>query len=78
MSKMIQIRHVPDHLHQQLKERASANGMSLSDYLLGELEEIAGKPTLPEWVEMVRGHLPREGAPTHEEIAAAIREGRGE
>src|SRR6185437_15336512 len=37
MSKMIQIRHVPDRLHRRLKARAAAAGMPLSDYLRREL-----------------------------------------
>ena len=34
MSKMIQIRNVPDDLHRQLKARAAEEGLTLSDYLL--------------------------------------------
>ena len=45
---MIQIRNVPDPLHRQLKSRAALAGMSLSDYLLGELRQIAERPTLDE------------------------------
>ena len=37
MSKMVQIRNVPDALHRKLKARAAAAGQSLSDYLLGEI-----------------------------------------
>ena len=36
MSKMIQLRNVPDALHRKLKSRAAQAGMSLSDYLLAE------------------------------------------
>lgn len=48
MSKMIQLRHVPDELHRNLKARAAMAGMSLSDYLLVEITEIAERPTLAE------------------------------
>ena len=48
MSKMIQLRNVPDALHRTLKSRAALAGMSLSDYLLSEIKEIAEKPTLAE------------------------------
>ena len=34
MSKMLQIRNVPDTFHRKLKARAAMAGMSLSDYLL--------------------------------------------
>ena len=48
MSAMIQIRNVPDTLHRRLKSRAALAGMSLSDYLLNEIREIAERPTLDE------------------------------
>ncbi|HEY4900006.1 MAG TPA: hypothetical protein VIH91_04220 [Terriglobales bacterium] len=51
MSKMIQIRNVPDALHRRLKARAAMEGMSLSDYLLSEIREIAELPTLAEFRE---------------------------
>lgn len=45
MSKMIQIRNVPDTLHRKLKARAADSGQTLSDYLLAELERLAARPT---------------------------------
>jgi hypothetical protein len=48
MSKMIQLRHVPESLHRQLKARATLAGMSLSDYLVREVRKIAERPTLDE------------------------------
>lgn len=48
MSKMIQLRNVPDALHRGLKARAAMAGMSLSDYLIAEIKEIAERPTLAE------------------------------
>ena len=48
MSKMIQLRNVPEPLHRNLKARAALAGMSLSDYLLAEIKEIAERPTLAE------------------------------
>jgi hypothetical protein len=45
---MIQLRHVPGALHRHLKSRAALAGLSLSDYLLAEIKEIAERPTLAE------------------------------
>jgi antitoxin FitA len=45
MSRMIQIRNVPDALHRRLKARAALEGKSPSDYLLGEVRELAERPT---------------------------------
>jgi plasmid stability protein len=60
MSKMIQIRNVPDELHRTLKVRAAKAGMTLSDYLLSEIEQIAERPTLTEMMERLRRREPVE------------------
>lgn len=51
MSKMIQVRNVPDALHRRLKSRAALQGLSLSGYLLKEIEQVANRPTLQELAE---------------------------
>lgn len=58
MSKMIQLRNVPDALHRRLKARAAMSGMSLSDYLLSEIKEIAERPTLAEMRERLHQREP--------------------
>jgi plasmid stability protein len=45
---MIQIRNVPDALHRRLKARAALAGMSLSDFLLSEIRDVAERPTIEE------------------------------
>ena len=60
MSTMIQIRNVPDGLHRKLKSRAALAGMSLSDFLLKEIREVAERPTLEE----LRARLERRSAVT--------------
>jgi len=44
MSKMIQIRNVPDEVHRRLKARAAMEGRSLSDFLLSEITRVAETP----------------------------------
>jgi hypothetical protein len=51
MSKMIQLRHVPDALHRRLKARAALAGLSLSDFLVCEVRKIAELPTPEEMQE---------------------------
>ncbi|MGE5323641.1 MAG: FitA-like ribbon-helix-helix domain-containing protein [Actinomycetota bacterium] len=58
MSKMIQLRNVPDALHRILKARAAMAGMSLSDYLLKEIKEVAERPTLAELRERLHKRKP--------------------
>ncbi len=48
MSKMIQLRNVPDALHRKLKARAALEGMSLSEYLIAEARRAADRPSLSE------------------------------
>jgi antitoxin FitA len=48
MSRTIHLRDVPDALHRTLKARAAMAGMSLSDYLLAKIREVAERPTLSE------------------------------
>lgn len=57
---MIQIRNVPDALHRKLKSRAALAGMSLSDYLLQQIREVAARPTIEE----MRARLERRSAVT--------------
>jgi plasmid stability protein len=52
---MVQIRNVPDALHRRLKARAALAGMSLSDYLLSEIRQVAERPTLDELRERLHG-----------------------
>jgi len=45
MSKLLQVREVPDDVHRTLKVRAAQAGTSLSEYVRAELELIASRPT---------------------------------
>ena len=49
MSKLLQIRNVPDAVHRKLKSRAAILGMSLSDYLLLEIRVVADRPSVQAW-----------------------------
>jgi len=73
MSKMIQIRHVPDELHRRLKARAALEGLSLSDYLMREVERLAERPSLEE---LRRRLLQRVPIKPHPSPAKAVREER--
>jgi plasmid stability protein len=55
---MIQIRNVPAGLHRKLKARAAGQRMSLSDYLLKEVEHLAEQPTLEEMRERLSRRKP--------------------
>lgn len=46
--KTVQVRNVPDETHAVLRRRAAAAGMSLQEYLLAILNELAARPTVAE------------------------------
>jgi len=72
---MIQIRDVPDSVHGTLKSRAAREGMSLSDFIKRELERVAERPTIEEWLERTRQAKP---IPSRRTAAKVIRELRDE
>jgi len=69
----IQIRNVPPDVHRTMKERAAKAGMSLSEYLLGEITEAASRPTIEELTERIRRRGPVQ---TKTDPADIIREDR--
>jgi plasmid stability protein len=74
MPKMIQLRHVPDELHRKLKARAALAGLSLSDYLLEEIQRAAERPTLAELRQRLARRTP---VATRVPPAKAVRVERG-
>ncbi len=74
--KMIQLRHVPDALHRRLKARAATAGMTLSDYLIREVQKIAEQPTVEEMRERLRGREPYRGRRSPTEVLRAERDSR--
>ncbi len=73
MSKMIQIRHVPDVLHRKLKIRAAEADMTLSDYIKLELEQMAARPTLTQIATRLRALEPVE---LEESVVDILRQAR--
>ena len=77
MSKMIQIRNVPDELHRELKTRAALAGMSMSDYIKRELSRKTRKSTINEIYARSKGRS-AGSTMTTQDVVDAIREARGE
>ena len=76
MSKMIQLRNVPDLLHRQLKARAALAGMPLSDYLIREVRKIAAYPSAEEMRERLSRREPYRGKTSPSELVRAERDAR--
>jgi antitoxin FitA len=77
MSKMIQIRNVPDDLHRELKMRAAAAGMSMSDYIKQELGRRSRKSTIKEIRARSKGRSAGSTLTT-QDVVDTIREMRGD
>ena len=58
MSKMIQVRNVPDRLHRELVKRAGARGQTLTDYVQDVLEREVSRPPAHEVFERISGRRP--------------------
>lgn len=58
MSKMVQIRNVPEKVHRRLRVLAAQNGKTLSAFLLEEMVRLTELPTIDEWVDRVRSRAP--------------------
>lgn len=73
MSKTLQVRDVPDEVHRTLKARAALAGLSLSEFVLQELERVAKRPSREELYERLRRRQPVELDVSPAEIIAAER-----
>ena len=76
MSKMIQVRDVPEHVHGTLKSRAAREGMSLSDFLKKELARSAERPTMQEWLESTRQVKPIRADRSPAQVIRELRDSR--
>jgi antitoxin FitA len=69
----IQVRDVPPDLHRRLRERAAADRMTLSTYVLKVLQKDAGRPSTRDWLDSLA-----DREPVHADIAAALAESRAD
>jgi plasmid stability protein len=76
MSKMIQVRDVPESVHGTLKSRAAREGMSLSDFIKRELERVAERPTMQEWLERTQQAKPIVAKRTPAQVIRELRDER--
>jgi len=76
MSKMIQIRDVPEQVHSTLKARAAKEGMSLSDFIKRELERTVERPTMREWLDFTQRAKPIRAKQSAAQIVRELRDAR--
>lgn len=80
MSKVLQIRDVPEDVHDALVEAAHEQGLSLTKYMLRELEHIARRAEgVRQNAAVVRRTQARvRGGSDRDTILAVLHEGRGD
>lgn len=80
MPKVMQIRNVPDAVHDALTQAAKSEGLSLTRYVLRELEHLAGRARATrENAAVIRQTQARVvGRPDREMILSVLHEGRGD
>lgn len=78
--RVIQIRDVPDDVHDALQKAAQARGLSLTRYMLRELEQLARRAqVVHDNAAVVRETQARVGGGVgRDAILTAVREARGE
>lgn len=62
MGVQITIRNVPEEVRDELASRAALQRQSMQEYLRGELERIASRPSVEAWLEAVRERKDASGS----------------
>lgn len=74
MSKTVQIRDIDDEVYEALAKRAAEVGASVPEFLRREIERLAARPSVSEWLERTRR---RPGASRRRDTLEALDELRG-
>ena len=61
MTVQITIRNVPEEVRDELALRAARNRQSMQEYLLTELERMASRPSIDEWLRRAREDVEASG-----------------
>ena len=70
MTVQLTIRHVPERVRNELAARAARSGQSMQEYLLAEIERLAERPSIADWVDRVREERKGRGPLTRRQILA--------
>jgi hypothetical protein len=69
----LQVKNIPEELHNELRKRADARRMSMRDYILELIERDQRLPTVNQWLDEIEQDEPGEAGV---DVVALIREGR--
>ena len=74
----IQIKNVPEELHERARRKAAKRGSSLRDYVLDLIESDLSQKTFAQWVDEMESEPGFAEEITTEQIVESIRKGREE
>ena len=77
MSKMIQVRNVPDRLHRELQRRAKGRGTTLTDFIQEILEREVTRPPATEVFQRIGKRATVDLGVSAADLIAQEREERG-
>lgn len=72
----LQVKNVPEELHELLRERAEAEGTSISEIVLGALRRELSRPRMQVWLDDVARDAPTRVQ--RKDVVSAIADGRRE
>jgi plasmid stability protein len=75
MAKTVQVRDLDDETYQALSRRAAEVGASVPEFLRREIERIARRPSVTEWLARTQR---RSGVPRGSDVIEGLDELRGE
>jgi antitoxin FitA len=70
----IQVKNVPEELHEELRRRAAAEGKTVGDVILEALRRDLRRQSMGEWLERVRSRPRPEPPPTREQMEEVMRQ----
>jgi len=74
VAKTLNVRDLPDQLHQILSARAARRGASLRQYTIEVLAAHCSLPTMEEWLSEVEALTPAQGGASGAEAVERARE----
>jgi plasmid stability protein len=74
MSVQLTIRNVPKEVRDELASRAALQHKSMQEFLRGELERIASRPSIENWLQVVRERKQATGTSIRVEKILAARD----
>lgn len=70
----LQIKHVPEELHAELRRRAEDKRQSLRDYVLKVLEREVGRPSIEAWLRDVQANESVTAGPSSADLVRGARD----